>query len=890
MPQGSPYDREDRRIIPPKPQVEVDEELAFHLEQRIADYVARGMDPAAARAAALERLGELTEVRRVCTDLLTEERKASRRRMWLDDLAQDLTFGLRAARRAPLFSLLTVLTLALGIGANAAVFGVVKSVLLDGLPYRDADALIRVYTFNKEKPLEKTPLSPGAALDIEKRARSFTEVAWFRAPNDQTYEGPDGAQSLPVAAVSSRFFATLGVRATVGRTIVDADFVPNAPAVALLGYDAWQRLFGGDRAALGKVVRLEGKPLTVIGVLQKGFVGPTGPADFWTPVDLSPFLGNPIGERRLRMLGVVGRLASGVTTQNAERELTTLASDMAREHPESDAAFSLVSLPLRDDMMGDTRSPLLIVMASAGLVLLLTCVNVAGALLSRTLSRRREFAVRTAIGAGRWRLVRQLVTESWLLAVCGGGVGVGIASVGLTLARAFARDALPSYATPALDTGVLMFAFGLALVTGLVFGLAPAISIGRVSTHDVLQAAARGATETRRSRQMRGLLVAGQIALSVSLLAGAGLLTRSLLEMTTTPLGFEPNGVLTVPLRLSFGTYRTREQRAQFIDRLEQQLKSTPGIANVAAASSLPPSQRGRSQFVVENTTWPPGVEPVVLPVAITDDYFSAMRIPVRAGRTFVRGDRNDSAAVAVISESMARKYWPDGNALGARIRVGLNRNEPWRVIVGIVGDVRSDPALHDLEPTIYTNDVGTGSVIIRAGCAPNVDTCDPTPLTPTIRRIVAQLDPSVPTDHITTLRGQVSGGLASERLPVALMVAFGALALVLASVGVYAMFAAMAVAREREFAVRMALGSSRSAVAGLVIRQAALWMTVGLAAGAIGVFGVIRSVRSMLFSVSPFDSIALGGAVVLLVVFGAVALIVPIRRAATVDPISSLR
>ena len=886
MPQGSPHDHNDRRIIPPKPHVEVDEELAFHLDQRVADYIARGMDPAAARAAALERLGELTDVRQVCTGLLIEERKAARRRMWLDDLAQDLKFGLRGARRAPLFSVLTVLTLALGIGANAAVFGVVKSVLLDALPYRDADELIRVYTINKERPLEKAPLSAGAAIDIGKRARSFTHVAWFRAPNDQTYEGAEGALSVPVAAVSGQFFATLGVRPALGRMITDADLAPNAPPVAVLGYDAWQRLFAGDRGVLGKVVRVESNPLTVIGVLPKGFVGPMGPADFWAPIDLRAFLGNPIGERRARMLGVVGRLASGVTAQSASHELTALASDMAREHPESDGAFELVSLPLRDDMMGDTRSPLLIVMASAGLVLLLTCVNVASALLSRTLSRRREFAVRTAIGAGGWRLVRQLVTESSLLAVAGGVVGVGIAS----LALALARGALPPYATPSLDMGVLAFAIGLALITGVLFGLAPAISIGRVSTHDVLQAATRSATETRRSRQMRGLLVAGQIALSVSLLAGAGLLARSLWEMTTTPLGFEPNGVLTVPLQLSFGTYRTRVQRAQFIDRIEQRLQGVPGVASFATVSSLPPRQLGRSNFVIEGTAWPPGVEPVVRPIASTEGYFRTMRIPIRRGRTFAASDRSDSAAVAVISESMARRFWPNGNAIGTRIRVGINRGEPWRRIVGIVGDVRSDPTLHDLEPTVYTNDVGTGSLIVRVACAPNERTCDPMALQPTIRRLVAELDPSVPTNRMTTLASQVSGGLAGARLPVALMVAFGALALLLASVGVYAMFAAMAVAREREFAVRMALGSSRSAVAGLVIRQAALWMTIGLAVGAVGVFGVIRSVRAMLFSVSPFDSIALGGAVVLLVVFAAAALVVPIRRAATIDPIASLR
>lgn len=887
--------RPARRFFEAKPEAEVDEELAFHLERRIRDYVARGMDPATARAAALERFGNVGDVRRVCAELLEGERRATRRRRWLEDLAQDLRFGVRSARRTPFFSLLAIVTIGLGIGVNVAVFGVVKSVLLDALPYADASRLIRVHAVHEDPALGNAPLSAGAAADIGERARSFTRVASFRQSTiEQTYVGVDGPQVVSSATVGGGFFETLGVSPALGRTLTVADAAPNAPAVVMLSYDAWQRLFAGDRRVIGRSLRLDHTPVVVVGVLPRRFVGPMGPADVWVPLDLEPFLGNPIGERRLRMLGLVGRLAPAVTPEVAGRELTAIAAQMAREHPESDGSFSLTSLPLRDDMVGDTRTPLLVLMASAALVLLIGCANLAGALLSRALSRRREFAVRVAIGAGGGRIVRQLLTESTILAIAGGLAGIALAVLGLVAVRTFARTALPSYASLSLDAGVLLFALALALITGVAFGLAPALSVKRASARQLLQDATPAASESRSSRRLRGMLVAGQIALSISLVSGAGLLARSLWALTATPLGFDPHGVLAVPIRLPAGEYRSADSRVRFEELLEERLRALPGVTGVASTGSVPMPVMGRSNFTIEGVTWPLDVQPFALHVGASDDYFRTMRIALREGRVFGATDRVDSPDVVVVSESMARRFWPNGGAVGARIRLGPNAGAPWSEVVGIVADVRNDPARAEPEPTAYVSlrqhPGGTRTVVVRTGCSSTVGGCDPVALHRLVRREVAAIDPAIPMDRMAMLDSLVAGGLAGRRLPVLLMSAFGTLALLLASVGVYAMFAAMATAREREFGVRVVLGASRRGIAALVLRQAGVWMAAGLAGGAVGVVAVTRMVRGLLYGVSPFDAVTLGVAVLLLVICGALALVVPILRATRVDPISVLR
>jgi len=877
------------RPFEPKPQVEVDSELAFHLEERVRDYVARGMDPVAARAAALERFGDVTSVRDECAQLLAEERRAVARRDWLDDLRQDLRYGVRSAVRAPLFSLLAIVTLALGIGANAAVFGVVKSVLLNALPYADAERLVRVYARMEDGTMERSSMSAGAITDFSARQRSFSRVApFYREKFDVTYAADGGPRVISATLVGAGFFQTLGVPALRGRLLRDEDMKTGAPGVAMLSWAAWQREFGGDPRAVGKSIRIDGEAQEIVGVLPRGFVGPNGAADLWFPLDLGLALRDPVRARKQHWLSLVGRLAPNATVASAQREIAAIGTDLAREHPEAQGGMALRGIPLRDDMVGETRTPLLVLMASAGLVLVITCANLAGALLSRSLSRRKEFAVRIALGAGRSRLVRQLLTESLVLALAGGGVGLLLAMAGLAAVRSLASTALPAYAELSLDPVAVAVTGLLALITGVAFGVAPAVAAGRANTQGTLRDETRGASESRRTRRLRGLLVAGQIALCVSLLAGAGLLVRSLWTMATAPLGFDPHGVLTIAVQLPGRMYMSTPARARFFEQFDQRVRAIPGVRDVADVSELPTPNMNHNGLTIEGLTWPAGEgQPFIASDIVSDDYFRTMRIPLRSGRTFGPADRDSTQRVVVISEAMARRYWPNGNAVGARIRMGPAEVAPWAQVIGIVGDVRTDPARPVPEPMTYTSSRqdawGARTLLIRTDG-------DPLALVKPVQRELTALDASIPIHAAAPMETLLADQLAGRRLPVVLMTAFGVLALLLASVGVYAMFASMAAAREREFGVRVALGSSRGAIARLVLRQGGVWMIAGLVAGAVGVVLVARGLGGLLYGVTPFDPIALGVAGTTLIVSAVVALLVPVRRATRVDPVSVLR
>jgi predicted permease len=859
---------------------ELDEEIQFHIDMQTAKNMRQGMSADEARRAALVRFGG--------RERFKEEARDEYRSRPLEDLVQDLRYGVRSALGAPLFSLLAVLTLALGIGANAAVFGVVKSVLLDALPYADADRLVRVYARFEDGSMERSPLSAGAFTDIAKRQRSFSRLAPFMHwTPDLTYADDRGPQLVKGALVGSGFFQTLGTKPLLGRTLADADAVPGAPVVALLSYDAWQRMFGGDPRVLGRSGRANGTAFEVVGVLPRGFVGPMGEADLWLPLDLDPSLKDPVRARQSHWLGLVGRLAPGATVEGAQRELDTIAAALAREYPDSDAGRVFTSVSLRDSLVGDTRTPLLVLMASAGLVLLITCANLAGALLSRALSRRKEFAVRLALGAGRGRLVRQLLTESTVLAVAGGAAGILLAALGLAVLRGLALPVLPAYADLTLDRGAVLVTSVLALCTGLAFGVTPALAVSRSNPQNMLRDESRGTSETRRSRRLRGGLVAGQIALSVSLLAGAGLLARSLWAMTTAPLGFDPDGVLTVGVSLTPNVYTTPEAGDRLYQRLEERLRVLSGVTGVASVSQLPAPSMDRNGLTMEGVTWPPEAGmPFIITTSVSDSYFKTLGIPLLRGRTFGPAERADGPQAVVISEGMARRYWPNGRALGARIRLG-NESAPWAEVIGIVGNVRNDPAQPEPEPMAYASlrqdPWGSRTVLVRTEG-------DPLSFVRPFQRELAALDPGIPTRDPMTLRAYLSDGLAGRRLPVVLMTAFGALALLLASVGVYAMFANMVAAREWEFGLRVTLGSPRRAIAGLVLWAGAAWMAAGLAGGAVGVVIVARLLRNLLYGVPPFDPIALGLSVLTLLACGTVALLVPVRRATRVDPITAIR
>lgn len=885
-------DKQDRlhgeRLGAQRPEAEVDDELQFHLEKRIQANVARGMSPDDARRAALDRFGDMRGVRETCAELLIAERKAEARRDWLDDLRQDLRFAFRSAVRAPLFTLLAVATLALGIGANAAVFGVVKSVLLNALPYRDAGRLMRVTSPIRAGGDARGSLSAGTISDTRERQRSFESLAAWQAPRDVVYSGETSAEVVKAMWIEPNMLATLGVSPARGGGFRDEDARRDTTNVVMLSHRVWQRLFSGDPSVIGRTIRLNGLPRTVVGILPRDFVAPESNVDFYLPLGVALFMRDPISVRGSHGFGMLGRLKPGVAPEAAVRELNGIGAELEKLYAKDNLGIGLTAQPIRDAMVGDTRAPLIVLLASAALVLLITCANLAGALLSRTISRRKEFAVRVALGAGRGRLVRQLLTESVMLSAAGGIAGIGLAMAGLAALRGLALTVLPSYADLTLDTTAVIVTFALALLTGVAFGLGPALSVGRSDPQKTLRDQTRGASESNATRRVRGLLVAGQIALCVSLLAAAGLLARSLWAMTSADPGFNANGLLTFTLQLPGAKYGTPESRVLAHDQLEQRLSAIPGVTATAAMSQLPTKVANSNGLFIQDQPWGPN-EPVpfILTVRASDSYFKTLGISLRAGRTFASSDRADVPPVIVINEAMAQRYWPKGNAVGARIHIGPpNPTAPWITVIGVVSNVRNDPTHFLPEPMMFIplrQEPYGETFVVRT---PN----DPASLTSAVRRAIGEVDPSVPMYDIATVQSVIADGFAPRRLPAVLMGAFGLLALLLASVGVYAMFANMAAAREREFGVRVALGSTRAAIAALVLRQGGVWMMLGLAVGGFGVTMAASLLRAQVHGIPPFDPVAIGLAVVTLLVCAGAALLVPVRRATRVDPITVLR
>jgi predicted permease len=875
-----------------KPDKEVDSELRFHIEERIKANIAAGMTPDEARRAAIERFGDTEAVRAECVRILAEDRATQRRRDVLEDLRQDLRFAVRSAVHAPMFTALAIITLALGIGANAAVFGVVKSVLLNSLPYADAGRLMRIRTPIKALGDTRGAISGGTIADFRERQKSFAVTGAWLPPRDGIYNPGDQPQILKGRWVEPALFTTLGVKPLLGSFFTEADAQRDTAFNIMLSFKTWQTVFGARPDIVGQHPVINNIARTVVGVLPRDFVMPEEEADYYMGMSVAAFNAgsSPQSLRGSHNFGMVGRLKPGVSPEAADRELRSIGDELEKLYAKDNFGIGMKGLSLRDAMVGDTRTPLLVLLASAGLVLLITCANLAGALLSRTISRRKEFAVRVALGAGRGRLVRQLLTESILLSIAGAVAGVLIAVLLLGALRGVSLSVIPNYADLTLDATAIVVTFALASLTGVAFGIGPALSVGRSDPQSTLRDETRGSTESTRSRQMRGVLVAGQIALCVSLLAAAGLLGRSLWAMTHAPMGFDPSQTLTfnVPRPAGRYPYNPGTQRMAFREQLEARLAAIPGVKGVAASSGLPTKISNSNGIFIQSRPWAAN-EPVpfITTTRVSDDFFRTLHIPLVAGRTFSPADVAGAPPVMVVSEAFAKRYFPKGDAVGQQIRYGPpDPNQPWTTIIGVVGSVRNDPLALAPEPVMFftvRQQPFSDTYAVRT-------TGDPMAIINTVRATLKSIDPSLPMTEVKTYDELVGEGFAARRLPVMLMSVFGVLALLLASVGVYAMFTSMAAAREREFGVRIALGGSRGSVAALVLRQGGQWMVIGLAVGAAGIFVAAKLVSSQLAGVPAFDPLTIGGAVLVLLICAGVALLVPVRRATRVDPISVLR
>ncbi len=868
-------------------QADVDEELRFELDMRTAELVRLGVPEREARGRALAEFGDLEATRRACAALDRASERAARRAEWMAELRQDATLAWRGMRRTPGFALVVLVTLALGIGANTAVFSVVRQALLDRLPYRDPEHLVRLYGGTAGNPAARGMLAAVEVAELQ-RASVFTGVAAFGFYGGYTYVGDRGAEMWAGVQVGPELFRVLGTRPHIGRVIDARDVGPDAAPVVVLSYALWQRTFGGDARIIGRDVRLNGRAYTVVGVMPPQFIFPERDPEIWTPLDLTARLRNPIGAQG-RALRVVARLADGVTPEQLRTALDLVAGRVHDQHPELREPAPANAVPLHDDMVGEARPVLLVVMGAALLVLALACVNVAGLFLARATARRQELAVRAALGAGRARLVRQLLTESAVIALWGGAIGVVLALSAKHALAGVAALLLPWLQDVRIDARVLTFAVVISLVSALAFGLAPALTSTRLDLHGSLAESSRGASGGPVSARLGRALVIVQIGLAVVLLIGAGLLGRTLAALDETGVGFATGSdALTFRVNLSSAQYTGEARRLAFFDAFTEALETLPGVRAVGMVDVAPwngYTAGGRDSLVVESRAARVRGADLASRVTVSEGYFAALGVPVREGRAFTPSDRDGAPLVALVSEGLARRYWPGRSPLGQRIRIGAG-NAPWRQVVGVVGDLRARPSVAP-EPTVYIpmrqNPQAGADIVVRT-------TGDAAALLPAIRRTLHTLDPELPLVRARTTDTVLHDMLSGQRLPLAFTAAFAALALVLAGLGVYSVMAYSVTARERELGIRTALGARRADLLALVIRQGMAMAVAGTTAGLLAAAATTRVLAGLLYGVTPHDPATFAGVALTLLGVSAAASLLPARRATRVEPADALR
>jgi predicted permease len=854
---------------------ELDRELRFHLDMLTEQNVRSGMEPAAARRAARRTFGE---VERVKDDV---------RDTWLSRVAetfvQDVRYGLRSIARAPGFALIVVVTMGLGIGANSAIFSVVNGVLLKPLPYENGEQLV---VLRQEQPLagiSDMGFSYREILDY-RTATSLSGVVefhnmWF------ILLGRSEPERVSTGVISANFFDVLGVKPLYGRTMQEADDRPGAPAVLMLSHAYWQRSFGADPTVVGKVFQMNDRPHQVIGVLPPVPQYPLE-VDVYMPTSACPFRGSRAAaeERDFRMMTAFARVRDGVTLRKAQADIDIVANRVQQEHPDfypSARGYRVAATSLHQELTGSFRATLLVLLGTAGFVLLIVCASVANLMLARTVRREREIAVRSALGASRGRLLRQLLTESTLLAVAGGVVGLAVASWGLDLLVAFAQRFTTRASEITIDSTVLLYTLGLAVATGLVFGSVPAMT-GKLAANGALREGGR-TTQTRHG--MRSALIVVQVAASFMLLIGAGLMIRSLLKLQQVDPGIRTDNILTMRIDLNFTKY-TRGRRTPFWQEIEERLKNIPGVMGVAGAGTFPLNERGPfSQPIVVAGRAPAesGTQTVNVRLA-TPDYFTTVGQRLVSGRPFSASDITDRPDVVIVNQTMARHYWPGDDPIGARI--SGSDGERWSTVVGVVADTRqqlNEEPTDEVYVPMFQSDQLSTMWLVRSSV-------DPATMTQEVRGAVHTVDPDQPVDHFRTLAEVRSASLAPRKLTATLLGLFGVLALVITAAGIAGVIAFSVNQRTQEFGVRMALGARRVNVLAMVLRQGLQLVLIGLAIGCAGALVLAQVLSTMLFGVQPTDGVTFVSVAMVLTAVAAVACLVPARRAASVDPMVALR
>jgi putative ABC transport system permease protein len=808
----------------------------------------------------------------------------------MSTLLKDLQYGLRMLARSPGSTAVAMIALALGIGANSAIFSVVNAVLLRPLPYKDANRLIVIWETKLSKGILQEKVSPPDYRDWVEQQRVFEKIAALRE-QPAVLTGGQLPERVETALISPSAFELLGVKAGLGRTFFSEEAEPGRNRVALLSYGFWQRRFGGDSGVLGKKAIVDGNSLTIVGVMPRDFRLLDTPSELWTPYTLDA---KELSQRGFRTLRVIGRLKPGVSLEEASAEMRSIAGRIERQYADTNTGYSTKIVALRDQLVGDIGPTLWTLLGAVVFVLLIACANVASLLLARAGSRDKEIVLRMALGANPSRVLRQLLTESVLLALAGGLLGLALAAWGIAMLAQFGPANLPRLAEINIDWRVMAFTLTASLATGIIFGLAPALLTVRTDLNSVLKTSGRGNTGSRTRALWRNALVTSEIASCVVLLTGAGLLIRSFLQLESVNPGFRPDHVLTMQIALPETSY-SGQKVALFYHQLVDRLQALAGTQYAGIARNLPLSGADASlNFVVENRPVESAAEQSRAKYrAASADYFAALGIPLVRGRYFDGTDGEKTPAVVIVNNTMARRFWPGEDPIGKRMKAGFDGSQ-WCTIVGIVGDVKhtgldaatnAEMYYHYLQipPELMGFVEGTMTLVLRTQAEPNS-------MVGAVRGEVQKLDPDLAVFNVKTMQDLVGGSLAQPRFRTLLLGVFACMALILAATGLYGVIAYAVTQRTNELGVRMALGAQKSDVLKMVVGEGAQLAAMGIGIGLVVAFPLMRIISRLLFGVNAADPLTFAATSSLILLVALAASYLPALKAIKVDPLVALR
>jgi putative ABC transport system permease protein len=863
---------------------DLDEEIRFHIELETEKNVRLGFAPEEARRRALVAFGGVQRTREAHRDV--------RGARWSGEAISDARYALRTLGKTPALAVAAILTLALGIGANTAIFSAVSAVILRPLPFHDPDRLVMLWEENPDKGWHENVVAPANALDWREQVGAFEDVASYTSfSNSVILAGAGTGEPRVVTAkgVTGNFFSLLGVRAELGRMLRDEETWDTQPRVVVISDRLWRQSFGADPRIVGRTIQLDGRDFQVVGVAPEGFTYPEAEVDLWTPMRWSMEARGQVYFRRAHWLRVVARLRPGVSLDRANVKLQTVVRRLQQQYPETNTHMGAGMTPLHEFIIGDTRLPLLVLLSAVSLLLLIACANVGNLLLVQAAGREREAALRLALGAGRGRLVRQALVESLVLSALGGVSGLALGWWGTRILAALQPAGMLPVSDVSVSWGVLGYVVLITTASGLLFGIAPALWSGRRAPVEVLNEGGRGGSEGRRMRTWGDMLVIAEVALALLLTLGAGLLVRSFQQLQNVDPGFDASGTLAADISLPGIRYVTRDKITSFFDRLLERARFLPGVSDAAAVSQLPlTTTEWTSDFAIAGR----GADEYGTEVAHRETlpgYFHAMRVPLLAGRTFTDQDGPDAPSVVIINEALAKKFFHGQDPIGQKIAFDKipDSTSVWRTVVGVVGSehqssMAADPQIEIFAPV--TQDTrSTMYVILRTDS-------DPASLGPALRRLVKEMDPALAIASMKTMATVRAESLARQRFLTTLLTVFASIGLLLAVIGVYGVMAQLARRRSREMVIRIALGASAPRIEQMVVGHALRLVAIAVLAGTGVALLSTRALSTLLFHVAPVDPVTFVAVPLLLVLTATLATWLPARQAGRADPAEVLR